>query len=92
MVMTLRAVVVVAVMVGMRQEGIDPDDDRSMMTTQTMITVVVRAMRAEVEDRMMSCASSRRGSVGLCEAEAGIGVILGPLGALWWGSCRGALP
>ena len=32
--MTLRTVVVVAVMVGMRQEGVDPDDDRSMMTTQ----------------------------------------------------------
>ena len=30
--------------------------------------------------------------VGLCEAEAGIGVILGPLSALWWCSCRGALP
>ena len=51
------------VMVGMRQEGVDPDGDRSMMTTRTMITVVVRVMRAEVEDRMMSCASSRRGSV-----------------------------
>ena len=63
MVMTLRAVVVVAVMVGMRQEGVDPDDDRSMLTTQTMITVVVRVMRAEAGDRMMSCASSRRGSV-----------------------------
>ena len=63
MMMTLRTVVVVAVMVGMRQEGVDPDDDRSMMTTRTMITIVVRVMRAEVEDRMMSCASSRRGSV-----------------------------
>ena len=50
------------VMVGMRQEGVEPDDDRSMMATRTMITVVVRVMRAEVEDRMMSCAA-RRGSV-----------------------------
>ena len=51
------------VMVGMRQEGVDPDDDRSMMTThQTMITVVVIVMRAEAGDVMMSCAA-RRGSV-----------------------------
>ena len=46
------------VMVGIRQEGVDPDDDRSMMTTQTMITVVVIVMRAEVEDGMMSLAAS----------------------------------
>ena len=50
------------VMVGMRQEGVDPDDDRSMVATRTMITVVVRVMRAEVEDVMMSLAA-RRGSV-----------------------------
>ena len=58
MMMTLRAVVVVAAMVGMRQEGVDPADDRSMMTTRTMITVVVIVMRAEVEDVMMSLAAS----------------------------------
>ena len=46
------------VMVGMRQEGVDPDDDRSMMATQTMIALVVIVMRAEVEDRMMSLAAS----------------------------------
>ena len=46
------------VMVGIRQEGVDPDDDRSMMTTQTMITVVVIVMRAEVGDGMMSLAAS----------------------------------
>ena len=50
------------VMVGMSQEGVDPDDDRSMMTTRTMITVVVIVMRAEVENGMMSLAR-RRGSV-----------------------------
>ena len=50
------------VMVGIRQEGADPYDDRLMMTTQTMITVVVIVMRAEVEDGMMSCAA-RCGSV-----------------------------
>ena len=58
MMMTLRTVVVVAVMVGMRQEGVDPDDDRSMMTTRTMITVVVIVMRAEAGDVMMSLAAS----------------------------------
>ena len=62
MMMTLRTVVVVAAMVGMRQEGVDPDDDRSMMTTRTMITLVVRVMRAEAGDVMMSLAA-RRGSV-----------------------------
>ena len=46
------------VMVGIRQEGVDPDDDRSMMATQTMITVVVIVMRAEVENGMMSLAAS----------------------------------
>ena len=46
------------VMVGIRQEGVDPDDDRLMMTTQTMITVVVIVMRAEVENGMMSLAAS----------------------------------
>ena len=50
------------VMVGIRQEGADPYDDRLMMATQTMITVVVIVMRAEVEDGMMLCAA-RCGSV-----------------------------
>ena len=58
MMMTLRTVVVVVVMVGMRQEGVDPDDDRSMVATRTMITVVVRVMRAEAGDVMMSLAAS----------------------------------
>ena len=46
------------VMVGIRQEGADPDDDRLMMTTQTMITVVVIVMRSEAGDVMMSLAAS----------------------------------
>ena len=58
MMMTLRTPVVVAAMVGMRQEGADPDDDRLMMTTQTMITLVVIVMRSEAGDVMMSLAAS----------------------------------
>ena len=46
------------VMVGIRQEGADPDDDRLMMTTQTMITLVVIVMRSEAGDVMMSLAAS----------------------------------
>ena len=58
MMMTLRTPVVVAAMVGMRQEGADLDDDRLMMTTQTMITLVVIVMRSEAGDVMMSLAAS----------------------------------
>ena len=46
--MTTRTVVmVVAVMVGMRQEGVDRDDDRTMTMTRTMITVPVIEMTTE---------------------------------------------
>ena len=66
-------VVVVAVMVGMHQEGVNRDDDRTMTMTRVISTVVAIAMRTDEAEAVMEKGSRIYKGKGTWEVVVGVG-------------------